>query len=239
MTPYYRDAQCTIYHGDAREVVPRLPYCEAVVTDPVWPNCVVPLYGSDDPFAMFSITLHVLPQLPKRLAVHLGCDSDPRFLMAVPKTLPFFRVVWLRLAVPGFKGRLLQGSDVAYLFGEPPVSRKGAHLIGGECTDSFGLGRESDHPCPRKLKHASWLVTRWTDDGDTILDPFMGSGTTLVAAKLCNRKCVGVEVEEQFCEMAALRLRQEVLDLRQGDGPTSTTRGHSAPPATHGSMLKL
>ena len=152
-------------------------------------------------------------ELPKRCAIHLGCDSDPRFLRAVPATLPFFRVAWLKIARVGYKGRLLMTGDVAYLFGEPPRARKGAHVIPGECMDADGNGKQSEHPCPRKVKHVSWLVNWWTEETDLILDPFMGSGTTLLAAKASNRRSIGIEIDERFCEMAAARLTQEPLRL--------------------------
>jgi DNA modification methylase len=70
-----------------------------------------------------------------------------------------------------------------------------------------------DHPCPKPEALMSHLVTDFTDDGDTILDPFMGSGTTLVAAKRLGRKAIGIELEEKYCEIAAKRLAQGALPM--------------------------
>lgn len=79
-----------------------------------------------------------------------------------------------------------------------------------------------DHPCPKPLPLMEQLIGLFTDEGDTILDPFAGSGTTLVAAKKLGRKAIGIEREERFCEVTARRLsiRFEHLDggLFAGDG---------------------
>lgn len=221
-----------IYHGNSLMLLPRLLMCDpeverhrclsdiSVITDPVWPNTSVQLAGSDDPCGLLDAALYRLRERRgvRRIAIHLGCDSDPRFLKAVPDDWPFFRVVHLELARMGYKGRLLMTGDAAYLFGEPPPSHPGGHLIPGRCMDSDGRGKQSDHPCPRKLKHVEFLVKWWSAPTDVVLDPFMGSGTTLLAAKNAGRKAIGVEIEERYCEMAAKRLSQGVLPLSMNGG---------------------
>ena len=69
------------------------------------------------------------------------------------------------------------------------------------------------HPAPRHLKHVRWLVNWFSESDDVILDPFMGSGTTLRAAKDLGRKSIGIEIEERYCEIAAKRMSQQVMKL--------------------------
>jgi site-specific DNA-methyltransferase (adenine-specific) len=68
-----------------------------------------------------------------------------------------------------------------------------------------------DHPCPKPENLMRWLVEQGSDPTDTILDPFAGSGTTLVAAKALGRKAIGIEIEERYCEIAVRRLQQSVM----------------------------
>jgi site-specific DNA-methyltransferase (adenine-specific) len=205
MTPYYDDGYVTLYHGDCREILPGQPRCESIVTDPVWPNATVPMAGVDDPANLFVAMWDALPALPDRAAIQLGCDTDPRFLLHVPAGLAFFRVAWLEVVLMGYRGRLGHTGDVGYLFGAPPPSRPGARIIPGRCIDPSPNGKQAKHPCPRKLRHVEWLVNWWSALDDVVLDPFAGSGTTLLAAKRLGRKAVGVEVEERHCEETAMR----------------------------------
>lgn len=70
-----------------------------------------------------------------------------------------------------------------------------------------------DHPAPFPGALASWCVNLIGRPGGTVLDPFAGSGTTLRAAKDLGRKAIGIELDERYCEIAARRMGQEVLDF--------------------------
>ena len=77
----------------------------------------------------------------------------------------------------------------------------------------FNTETEGAHPPRTPLRLFLYLALTYSNAGDTIIDPFMGSGTTLRAAKDLQRKAIGIEIEEKYCEIAVNRLRQEVLDL--------------------------
>lgn len=85
----------------------------------------------------------------------------------------------------------------------------------GQDAMAFTVGEEpkQDHPSPKPMPFMRYCVTRLTETRQTILDLFMGSGTTLRAAKDLGRKAIGIEIEERYCEIAAKRMAQEVLPL--------------------------
>jgi len=231
MKPYYDEDGITIYHGDCREVLPALS-AETVITDPVWPNSIFPSVHDPEQLLFEALALSTV----RRIVIHLGCDSDPRFLRAIPSNFPFIRSCLLEYARPSFKGRLVYGGDIAYAYGAmpPPIrregSKRGAALIPGLCisTRSDAIFRRSNwngaekrfnrdadntanlpHPAPRRLQHVRWLC-KWFA-GESVIDPFAGSGTTLLACKLLNIPAIGIEIEEKYCEIAAKRLAQKVL----------------------------
>jgi DNA modification methylase len=71
-----------------------------------------------------------------------------------------------------------------------------------------------DHPCAKPIGFWKKLLLRGSvRESDIVLDPFMGSGTTLRAAKDLGRRAIGIEIEEKYCEIAAKRLSQKVLDF--------------------------
>lgn len=215
MTPYYEDARAgiTIYHGDALEVLPQLGPVDVCLTDPVWPNALPELAGSEDPFGLFAAAMAVLPPV-QRLIVWLGCQSDPRFLLAVPPEMPFLRAQYGSRAVPSYNGRCLVSGDFVYAFGSWPQPRPRHIVVPGELPRVTSIAsRRGAHPASRNEDHAKWLVSKWVSPGESVIDPFMGAGTTLRAAKDLGRRAIGIEIEERWCEVAAKRLAQEVLDL--------------------------
>jgi len=77
-----------------------------------------------------------------------------------------------------------------------------------------GAGNDiTNHPAPFPNKLAKDHIISWSNSDDTVLDPFLGSGTTAVACKILGRKCIGIEIEEKYCEIAVKRLAQSVMRL--------------------------
>lgn len=215
MKPYYEHAGIRIFHGDCREVLPQLEYADVVMTDPVWPNCPEGLLqGWENPSRLFMDMQDSLRGNPLRLVVILRHDSDPRFLTVVNSEMEYARTVILPYVMPGYLGRWLGGDELAYCFGVPIPSREGQKVIPGRAPAVQPDGRAANgHPCSRALSHMEFLVRWWSEPESLILDPFCGSGTTLEAAKNQKRRAIGIEIEEKYCEIAAKRLSQEVLEF--------------------------
>lgn len=76
------------------------------------------------------------------------------------------------------------------------------------------------HPCQKPIGFVSWLISELSTANNLIADPFLGSGTTAYCAKKLNRKCIGIEIEEKYCEVAAKRCCQTVMnfDTLKGKG---------------------
>jgi hypothetical protein len=214
MNIYYQEELVTVYCGDAREIVPTLEPVDIILTDPVWPNAIPQLVGSERPWELFEEFNAAAEGKCQRMGVVMGCNSDPRFLKSVPMSLPFLRVMWLAYVIPGYSGRILDGAEVCYVFGPAPPVTKGRRIIPGETRyrHSGRNTRNIQHPTPREFWHMDWLV-KWLANG-TILDPFAGSGTTLLAARKRGYPSIGIEIEERHCEEIVRRLKNEKYTLK-------------------------
>lgn len=225
-TPYYEHGGITIYHGDCREMMDELGagVADAVITDP--PYGVGFKYKShrDSAAEYPQLLAEVLPLMERARK-----PGAPVMVWQAAKNVPHFsewfagRDWRLLIAAKNFAQVLPGPTWPAF---EPIVAwwedRKSAKSY-GKCNRDFFLadtspsGRKkrgeliNGHPCPRPIQHARWIVENWCVPGGVILDPFCGSGTTMMAARELGRKAIGIEIEESYCEIAANRLAQEVL----------------------------
>jgi predicted RNA methylase len=232
MTRVDLDEGITLYRGDCREILPQLSF-DAVITDPPWDQSRgIP--GSDDPRGLFAAAAPEIARA-KRAVIHLGCYSDPAFLAPLSARMPFLQVLWLRYTLPNYRGRVLVDADVGYAFGAHIPPRPGQMVIPSRCV-STGHDRQPEevrgwgkhrrekeaserlaalrHPMPRHLRHVKWLVRWWSEEGETVIDPFMGSGTTGVACALLRRRFIGIEIDDGFFAVARERIEQ-VLQQRE------------------------
>lgn len=125
----------------------------------------------------------------------------------------FHSVIWdKRLRGPGLGWRFRRDHEMVMV-----AHRKGGKLRwnedGGAVSNilSFYASNDRVHPNEKPLELVSAFLSKVSNPGDLVLDPFMGSGTTLRAAKDLGRKAIGIELEEKYCEIAARRLGQEML----------------------------
>jgi site-specific DNA-methyltransferase (adenine-specific) len=206
VTPYYSADDVTIYHADCREILPM--GVQAVITDP--PYGLRFEYGGkyDDSrsawFQLMNESIHLIRQ--SAAFVILPCGGIDRLRWWFINHDPEWIIAWYK-GSPGHRSAIgFNDWEPHLVWGDPP---KAMH-------DYFQTrcGFEIDgHPCPKPIEWAAWLISRSTKIGQTVLDPFMGSGTTLRAAKDLGRKAIGIEIEERYCEIAARRMAQEVLNF--------------------------
>ena len=206
MTESVTIGDATLYCGDCLEILPQLEPVETVITDPVWPNAPEGLFPEvQSPYGLWEAAQYQIRT--KRLVVVMRHDSDPAMIASAHCELPFFRIQILPYVMPGYIGRKLGGDEIAYCYGEPIPSQPGRRVIPGYAPKVQPDGRKANgHPCSRAIKHFDWLVGWWSEPNETILDPFMGSGTTGVAAVNGGRKFVGIEIEPKYFDIACERI---------------------------------
>lgn len=112
---------------------------------------------------------------------------------------PEWIIVWYK-GSPGHRSHVGFNDWEAHLvWGKPPSQIH--DYFQTEC----GFKDAEGHPCPKPVKWASWLCERAVDPGDVILDPFLGSGTTLIACEQLNRRCYGIEIEPRYVDVIIKR----------------------------------
>lgn len=212
MNPYYQDKFVTIYHADCREILPQLDIQPDILfTDPPWINLTEGM-NTTNPILLFKEMYSLLDGICSFAVIILGCDTEPRLL--APITMHFYNRLWIKRVPPFFKGSKFIGADVAYVYGDyrSPTGRN-QRVYQQEFNMVSSGKRENSHPAPRNSKTIRDILSVYTHNNELIIDPFLGSGTTTRAAKDLNRHCIGIEIEEKYCEIAAKRCSQSVMEL--------------------------
>jgi DNA modification methylase len=204
--PYYEHGGITIYHGDCREISEAWLAADVLVTDPPYGMAYKSGYlargiANDSDTSARDDALRLWGE--KRPALVFGrwdCPHPPGARIAL---------TWDKGDWPGMGDLKLPwgpSTEEIYVLGEGFVGRRSGSVIRVD-----RLTGNTIHPNEKPLALLARLIERCPDG--VIADPFMGSGSTLVAVKGLGRRAIGIEIEEKYCEIAAKRLSQEVLPL--------------------------
>jgi site-specific DNA-methyltransferase (adenine-specific) len=226
------DGRVQLYHGDCLKILPKLGQVDAVITDPPYGekthlgqrstkkksrgkggHTTVDFHSVDAAYLrkIFSACC------PKRWLVSfiewqhcLPLEEQP------PDGLEFIRMgVWVKLnPIPQLTGdRPGTGWEAIAIF--HPPGKKLWNGGGRSATWNYGTSRHgnfgpSNHPTEKPLKLVQQFVLAFTDVKETILDPFMGSGTTGIACLRLNRRFIGIEIDEKYFEIAKKRIQDDL-----------------------------
>lgn len=222
MRPYYEHDGITIYHGDCREVLP-LVKADAVITDPP--------YGMKDKSDRSTRgRTNGLPRSNYRISLKWDViagdeeafDPSPWLSYA---TVVLFGAVHFSSRLPDSRAWIVwdkrEGGasddnadcDFAWTNLRGPA-RLYSQLWRGLCRRGAENATRLEHPHQKPIALMQWIIGQCKlSDEAVVLDPYMGSGTTLVAAKNLGHKAIGIEIEEKYCEIAAKRLAQGVMEF--------------------------
>lgn len=215
---YYQESGITIYHGDCREILPQLEPVDLVLTDPPygigesrarvlsrssngskkWGTAKATDYGDFE-----------WDSKPVEYGILEKCiDMSQRMICFGGNYYPFppsrCWLVWDKET-----GNDFADAELAWTNLDSAVRLK-RYLWAGFRKEK---PESRYHPTQKPLEVIAWALSLAPESCEIILDPFMGSGTTLRAAKDLGRKAIGIEIEEKYCEIAAKRLQQEVFDF--------------------------
>ncbi len=204
-----------LFCGDCLKVLPTLDTgsVDAVITDPPYGIDLRYASYSDTETAWYSLINSVMPELRRvaRVVVMPSC-AIKRLPWWYANHAPDWVIAW-------YKGSPGHASMIGFNDWEP-------HLIWGKpqypMHDFFQTRcgfDDNGHPCPKPIEWARWLVTRIVPCGGTVLDPFMGSGTTGVACLMEGRNFVGVELDPDYFAIAQRRIANAQPPLFVADAP--------------------
>ena len=226
MNPYYTTHNLTIYHGDCRDILPTLAPVDLIATDPAYRG----IGGGSKPHP--SKPKGILASNDGKLFAHNNITTadyatlfyavlkDPAHCYVMINNLNLQAALNdFTAAGFGFHGLLMWQKNNAtpnrwYMKDFEPILffRKGCAFPINNPSAKASL----HHPNPRDKLHPTEkpetlmreLIQNSTQPGGVVLDPFIGSGSTLEAAYTCNRGAIGIDLDLKYCQVAAERLER-------------------------------
>ena len=214
---YYEDDWVTIYHGDCREILPDIPKVDLVLTDPPYGEAYASgwrgrFQGEEIPNDRDTSARDAFMDSWGGPAAVFGKWSVAKW--GAPRGV----LVWDKGPANGMGDLSFpwkpSWEDIA-IYGDGWSGKRDPGVLRGPTMVSWsGRAGQRMHPNEKPVWLCRLLLEK-APEAHAILDPFMGSGTTLRAAKDLNRKAIGIEIEEKYAEIAANRMSQEVFDFSQ------------------------
>lgn len=217
MKPYYEEDGITIYCADCREVLPTLPKVDLVLTDPPYGINFVARQGGTIRKGKFQ---------RRKIWDDIHGDEDDSIgseVLSICLGICSNLVAWggnfFAHSLPPSRGWLYwdkqttgtySAGEIAWTSLDIPLQCF-RHMWNGAFKESE-RGIERDHPTQKPIALMEWCLS-YFPNAQTILDPFMGSGTTLVAAKKLDRKAIGIEINQKYCDIAIKRLKNTTPSL--------------------------
>jgi len=210
--PYFEDKWCKIFHADCRDILPELPRADIIIVDPpyginyqsarrvAWQR--KDKIKNDDAFPLW-----IFDELKPRIALFVWCRWDILPQIPAPKSF----IVWDKMVhsmgdLNHEFGR--QWEAIAFYPGpEHEFKYRPIDLIQVPKVPAKKLIHPNEKPV------AAIIPLIKCHDASTMTDPMCGSGSALLSAKMLGIKSIGIEISERYCEIAANRMRQEILDF--------------------------
>jgi len=216
---FYSDKWVAIAHADCRAILPDLPKVDLVLTDPdynaknIGPNerayeGGMPSLSKEDYKEWCHSWFTPIASVVDNIVFTPGIANIWNYPQA------YWVLCWHKPAAVSFN-RLggFNAWEPILVYGKPFKRLPQDYLYFN--TLNFSKGPERKHPCPKPVDLWAYLISL-TKPG-LILDPFLGSGTTAYCAKKLNRQSIGIEIEEKYCEIAAKRCSQSVMEFDNAD----------------------
>jgi len=216
MKPYFETELGKLYHGDCLEILPKLGPVDLVLTDPPYGVAFSGKatkhttkksggYDSQDSREIGPEVIKYALSIPssKRMVVFPG--NNNAFSYPPPNDIGC-------VYCPSGAGIGKWGFTCFHiiLFYGPRYGNK----LQPTSFQSFAVAKMDGHPCPKPVLWMTEILRKFSSESEFILDMFLGSGTTAVACERLGRKWIGIEISEQYCEVAAKRIQAEAAQIK-------------------------